>query len=248
MGTGSDETAGPPAIPRRLSLVNGFDFAVGLQSVPLSMAHQRLVAFLGLQPAPVTRARVAATMWPDRSDRRAGANLRSLLFRFPHACGALDVRGDQLALTPDVACDVHRFVAYAHLLLQPETSGAVALDLDRVPRSHDLLPGWYDEWVIGERERLHHLRLHALDELCRRLSSAGRHGEAVEAGLASVVAEPLRESGRYCLIAAFLAEGNGSLARRQFEGYAALLDEELGRKPSDELRTLAQGIPAVTGL
>lgn len=248
MGTSWNPAPGAGDAQRRLSLVNGFGLAVGQRSVALSLAHQRLVAFLGLQPGPVTRPRVAATLWPERPEGRAGANLRSLLFRFPDEDEILDVRLDQVALAPGVTCDVHEFVAYAHSLLHPNGNGAVGLELDRVPLSHDLLPGWYDEWVIVERERLHQLRLHALDELCRRLSDAGRHGEAVEAGLACVVAEPLRESGQYRLIAAFLAEGNRTEARRQFERYEALLDDELGCRPSADLRRLMGDVPAVTRL
>ena len=33
------------------------------------------------------------------------------------------------------------------------------------------------------RERYHHLRLHALEAMCERLTAARRYGEAVEAGL-----------------------------------------------------------------
>lgn len=248
MGTRSEGKSGPATGPRRLSLVSGFELADGARSVPLSMAHQRLVALLGLQRGAITRVRVAATLWPDRSDRRAGANLRSLLFRFPREGGILEQRTDRLSLAADVACDVHEFVAYAHRLLHPEGDGAVTLDLDCVPLTHDLLPGWYDEWVIIERERLHQLRLHALDELCRRLSASGRHGEAVEAGLASVLAEPLRESGQQCLIVSFLAEGNPGQARMQYDRYAALLEEELGCAPSERLRALVGGARTVTRL
>ena len=41
-----------------------------------------------------------------------------------------------------------------------------------------------------ERERFHQLRLHALEALCDRLTTAGRYGEAIDAGLAAVTAEP----------------------------------------------------------
>ncbi|MDQ4096830.1 MAG: hypothetical protein M3144_03030, partial [Actinomycetota bacterium] len=80
MGTSWNPAPGAGDAQRRLSLVNGFGLAVGHRSVALSLAHQRLVAFLGLQPGPVTRPRVAATLWPERPEGRAGANLRSLLF------------------------------------------------------------------------------------------------------------------------------------------------------------------------
>ena len=49
----------------------------------------------------------------------------------------------------------------------------------------ELLPDWYDDWVLLERERFRQLRLHALDALCDDLTRAGRHWDA----------EHLREDG-----------------------------------------------------
>jgi len=40
----------------------------------------------------------------------------------------------------------------------------------------DLLPDWYDDWVLIERERFRQLRLRALEALCERLPRAGRVG------------------------------------------------------------------------
>ena len=37
----------------------------------------------------------------------------------------------------------------------------------------ELLPGWYDDWVIFERERIRQQLLHALEILSRRLVSRG---------------------------------------------------------------------------
>jgi DNA-binding SARP family transcriptional activator len=230
-----------------LSLVNGFDLTLDSARITLSAGHQRLVAYLGLQHGWVLRGRVAAEIWPDRTDSRATANLRSLLFRMPAVCHrVVDVQATAIRLVEDVRCDVHDFVAYARRLVDSRTAAVVDLRLDVVPLTHDLLPGWYDEWVLVERERLHQLRLHALDELCRRLSAAGRHGEAVEVGLAAVRAEPLRESGQSSLIGAYIAEGNRTQAAQQLAKYSALLLDEIGCGPSPELLGLIDQ-PAVAG-
>jgi DNA-binding SARP family transcriptional activator len=105
-----------------------------------------------------------------------------------------------------------------------------------------LLPACYDEWVLTERERFRQLRLHALEALCDRLTARGRYGEAIDAGLAAVCAEPLRESGHRAVIKAHLAEGNNAEARRQYETYRKVLRDELGVEPSPGLRDMT--IPA----
>jgi hypothetical protein len=60
----------------------------------------------------------------------------------------------------------------------------------------DLLPGWYDDCVLLERERVRQLHMHALEALAEKLAAAGRYGEAVPAAYAAVVAEPLRRCSR----------------------------------------------------
>ncbi|MEV6628550.1 bacterial transcriptional activator domain-containing protein [Amycolatopsis sp. NPDC051114] len=101
------------------------------------------------------------------------------------------------------------------------------------------MPEWSDnEWVLLEQEQYHQLRLYALEALAKRLTTAGRHGEAVAAGLAAVRAEPLRESAHRVLVDAHLAAGNRASARHQYEQCRRTLLEELGLEPSDALRGL----------
>lgn len=109
--------------------------------------------------------------------------------------------------------------------------------------SCDLLPACYDDWALVECERFHQLRLHALESQCERLTAAQRYGEAVDAGLSAVCAEPLRESVHRALIKAHIAEGNWAEARKQYELYRRILHDELGIEPTDSLRRLLPGIP-----
>ena len=59
----------------------------------------------------------------------------------------------------------------------------------------ELLLGWYDDWVVIERERLTQLHLTALESLSDRLLSDGEHAKALQVALAAVQVDPLRESG-----------------------------------------------------
>jgi DNA-binding SARP family transcriptional activator len=108
--------------------------------------------------------------------------------------------------------------------------------------SHDLLPDWYDDWVLLEAEGWRQFRLHALEALAGRLIAVGRWGEAVGAANAAVRAEPLRESARAALIQAHLAHGNQSEAVREFARYRALLDTELGLSPTPLLYELVHAL------
>jgi DNA-binding SARP family transcriptional activator len=82
------------------------------------------------------------------------------------------------------------------------------------------------------------LCLHGPDGICARLLAHRRYGEAVEAGLAAVRIEPLRESAHRVLIAVHLAEGNYSEALRQFRWYERILHDELSLAPSAQITAL----------
>jgi SARP family transcriptional regulator, regulator of embCAB operon len=108
--------------------------------------------------------------------------------------------------------------------------------------SVDLLPDWYDDWVLLEAEDWRQLRVHALEALAARLTASGRWGEAARAASAAVRVEPLRESAHAALIQVHLAEGNQSEAVRQFAHYRALLHAELRLEPTARLHQLMEGL------
>jgi DNA-binding SARP family transcriptional activator len=225
-----------------LCLLGGFELALKGEALAATIGSQRLVAFLALHNRQLPRGYVAGVLWPEVPTGRANANLRAGLWRLPEVCRRLVEQSTQhLQLATGVAVDLHSATALARRLLD-RSHRCDERDLSEAARaelSAELLPTWYDDdWVLVERERFHQLRLHALEALCQRLTTAGRYGEAIDAGLAAVVAEPLRESAHRVLIKAHLTEGNYGEANRQYELCRDLLADELGVQPSNALREL----------
>jgi DNA-binding SARP family transcriptional activator len=236
--------------PLHLRLLRGFELRTGREVVPLISSAQRLVAFLALEARPLGRSYVAEVLWPETTSIRANANLRSSLWRTQRACGRLiNVSSQYLTLACSVSVDFHVATACAQRLLTGEYPHDEDIGADlRADLSADLLPDWYDDWVLVERERYHQLRLHALEVICIRLTAAGRYGEAVDAGLAAIRAEPLRESAHQALIEAYLAEGNRWEAVRQYELCRRLLLDELGLEPSAALVDLVPAASSPVGV
>lgn len=202
---------------------------------------KRLLAFVALRQGRVERRHVAGTLWPEGGDDRAAGNLRSALWRLRRA-GVDVIRCEKwtLSLMDGVAVDVQEIRSWADRMI-----GGVprADDLAKGPPDADaldLLPGWYDDWAILERERLRQRVLHGLEAMSKELSLRGLHADAVESALVAVNAEPLRESGQRALIAAYLDEGNWIEAQRALQGFRGLLAGELGVIPSAELTRLVE--------
>ena len=224
-----------------LALLGGFDLRVHAQSVPLPKRAQRLLAFLALHSQPLSRGYVAGSLWIDVSEGHAYGNLRSALWKLGHVgCPLTMVAAGRISLRPEVSVDLHRSVHFAKRLLH-DARGVATTELDESLLSQDLLPDWYEDWVLEKREQYRQLRLHALELVCERLITLGSFGHAVQAGLAAVAGEPLRESAQRILITAYLAEQNVCEARRQYRLYRSLLCRELGEEPSPQMRELVYG-------
>jgi DNA-binding SARP family transcriptional activator len=224
----------------RLSVLNGFELRVGEAVLVVPANVERVLAFLAVRERPQLRSTVAATLWMDTTDDRAAASLRTALWKTRHAHeDCVVVMGTYLALGPFIEVDLAKLIDQARRLLAANDELYEA-DTDTDTLVGDLLPDWDEDWIVFERERLRQLRVHALEALCRRLTARGRHAEAINAGLAAVEAEPLRESAQRVLIGAHLAEGNICEARRQFRLYGRLLREDLGLEPSAGLRALVR--------
>jgi DNA-binding SARP family transcriptional activator len=243
MSLGAGSTSAGSQTPVRLRLLGGFGLSIEAEEVSLPMNAQRLVCFLALHDQPLLRTFVGGSLWKESTDHRAGGSLRSALWRLRHpAYSLVSLTSDHIALSPSVAVDLREGEALAHRVLDPSQDLDDVAELNDEVLSADLLPDWTEDWVLMERERYHQLRLRALEALCRRLSEKGRFGEAVQAGIAAVSGEPLRESARRALIEAHIGEHNVAAALREYEVFTQLLLTELGLEPSDDIRALVEGL------
>ena len=177
-------------------------------------------------------------LWIDANDDRAGASLRSSLWRLNRSGHRLvEATSLQLRLAPGIEVDLRRSFALAQRLID---GTATAEDLESAERDlqGEVLPDWYDDWLLFERERFRQLSLHALEALADRLIAAGLPGRALGAALAAVRGEPLRESAHRALIRVHLSEGNRAEALRQGDLCRRVLCERLGVEPSPQLDEL----------
>jgi DNA-binding SARP family transcriptional activator/DNA-binding HxlR family transcriptional regulator len=236
----------PAPLVIEISLLGAFDLRVGGRSIdPLAVGSQRLLAFLALHDRSVGRVAMAGAMWPDASDERAGISLRSALSRLdPATRDAILSASPGLSLAEAVGVDLRDGHALARRLLQTgqpvreedlSTAATTLLSLE-------LLPDWYDDWVVAEAEDWRQLRMSALEAQAALLTQAGRLADAAGAARAAMKVEPLRESAHAALIRVHLAGGNQSEALRVYDRYRVLLRSILDLDPSPHISALVASI------
>lgn len=233
------EQQGRRAVTRiSIQVLGVFELRLDDAPVVLPAPAQRVLAYLAVAKAPQQREQLAGRLWPLMSQARAQACLRTALWRIRQANeGLLYTSHSGVRLRQDLEVDLWEMTAYARQLIGEAAGVEVSAGAMQL-LEYDVLPCWDEDWLGLERERLRQLRVHALEELSRRLRHAGRFGSAVEAAYAAIEAEPLRESAHGVLIEAHLAEGNRSEAVHHLAAYRCLLENELGIRASPNLEAL----------
>src|SRR5829696_6921097 len=151
-----------------LVMLGGFSLVWGTSVVAVPRASQRVLAFLALRGRPVNRAAVVGLLWPDVSERRADCNLRggagTVGVHGPHGAGGQQARAwprrgrDR---RPPPRPSARPAAGDPAVPPDPSELGMTAV----AALSADLLPDWYDDWVLVEAEDWRQPRLHALEAL-----------------------------------------------------------------------------------
>ena len=121
---------------------------------------------------------------------------------------------------------------------------ARAVDLYR----GDLLEGLafrgalFEDWLMGERERLRELALDALAKLLAHQRVAGSAETALQTALRLVALDPLQEAVHRTLMRLYAQLGRRGAALRQYQLCVGILQRELGVEPEAGTRELYQEI------
>jgi DNA-binding SARP family transcriptional activator len=217
-----------------LNLLGGFRLLAQGQPVPVGLSGQRLLAVLACRGRQVPRSQIAHALWPDNTDARSHANLRSVLYRLQRTYPNLVLPTKRhLQLHAGVLVDFERATQLATRLLSREADRETTLleDAQQTNLFDDLLPDWDDEWLGDHQYNYRQLRLDSLETLSGLLAACDRHGAAVQMALAAVQADSLRESAHETLIRAWLAHGNRNEAITHYMTYRRILQDELGLDP-----------------
>jgi DNA-binding SARP family transcriptional activator len=221
-----------------LHLLDGLYAVVGGRRRTVPEGSKRLLVLVATRRS-VTRRAAAELLWPDVEPLRAAGNLRSAAWRLRCAELPLLVEKDgALRLAPGVEVDIEVLCREAAQVAAGRSQADDRQLLATAVEALDLLPGWYEEWICVERERLRTTVLAAIDAIAVRLRRVGRCAEAIDAALVAVTADPLRDSSQAALITAHLGEGNLVEARRAYAAYRRVLRAEFGLEPPERLTRL----------
>lgn len=221
-----------------LRLLGGWDLRVDGASHQMGFRQQRLIAALAVLGRR-SRGFLGGLLWPECTEEHALGSLRAAVFTVSRRLPGLLVScGRELCLDESVDVDLRRL---RRALVDVVAEAPVAHTWWFESASNaDLLPGWYDDWVVREQHRLHDLYLTAAE--CAAESAMDRHDHFHARHLAETARsiDPLRESATRIVLQAHLAMGNEATALQIFHEYCATLANELGTRPAPHIVQLIE--------
>lgn len=238
-----------------LKFLGGVQISQG--SVPLAefayAKSQALLAYLSISGRPHSREALAGLLWGGAPDEVARKNLREVLHDLRRF-----VQSHLIITHETVAFD--REAPYrldVEILLACFEGPAPCIAYGDVPRLRaaveayrgDLLEGFYvhdapefEEWLLGQRERLRQLALQALHELAAHTTERGEYSLGIDYITRLLALDRTREDAHRQLMLLLARSDQREAALAQYKTCRHILAEELGVEPSDETQALERQI------
>jgi DNA-binding SARP family transcriptional activator len=212
---------------------------------------QALVAYLSVKPGQrVSRDKLALLLWSSTGPEQARQSLRQTLSTLRKELAALahdakllieenDLLGVEETLVEVDAASFESLVGAG-----TETALAEAIKLYR----GDFLDGFYinedrfDQWVLGERDRLHRMALRAHTHLIELQSRRGALDDAIVTAQQSLRIDALQEPVHRALMRLYMQSGDLVNALHQYENCAKALKRDLRIEPDSDTKALHREI------
>ena len=209
-----------------------------------SRPAQSLFAYLILSAGTAhRREKLAGMLWPDSLEETARDNLRHALWRVRKALPS-EYTGEYL-LTDDISITFNASAEYwlDAAVLEKLSENAAADEFMAVLAEYqgELLPGFYDEWVMLEREHLNSIFEHHMARLMSLLQDEKRWQEILDWGERWIKLGQKPEPAYRALMSAHAAKGDMSKVVAMYERCVKSM-KEFGIEPSKQTKELYENL------
>jgi predicted ATPase/DNA-binding SARP family transcriptional activator len=198
------------------------------------------------------REELIERLWPECNSAQGRNSLSQSLSSLRHQLeppgvpvgSVLEADRFHIRLNPEVTTtDVREFEEALRTAAREkdDTERMAKLETAAALYQGELLPGYYEDWNLTERERLKELYLKTLDALTRYWERSGQPKRALDYALRALSADPTREETHVLLIRLYAALGQNQATRRQYQALTALL-QTYGAVPDAGTRALVAGL------
>lgn len=215
-------------------------FDVQLDGTPIDISSrpaQSLFAYLCFhQAVQHRREKLAGMLWPDSDESNARSNLRHALWRLGESVGKDLFLADKLSISINPDADLWVDVVAFEAVSEDEPLEAVLSAVQLY--QGELLPGFYEDWVDLERDRLRAAYDRKVERLIALQLDGGRWAAAIQWAERWIAQGHVPESAFRSLMIAHRALGDVAKVVSTYERCRAVLSEDLDVEPSPETTRL----------
>ncbi len=230
-------------------LLGGFQITYNDREVRALQAERLvlLASYLLLHSSkPITRKQLAYTFWADTTEEQARTNLRNLFHHFkkasPEIDSSLEMEGQSIRWKPgaEIRLDAAEF---EEVLAKAKAAQNDKVRIEFLQQAvnlyrGELLPGYYEDWILTRREELHQAYLAALSQLAKLLEDSRQYEESIEITNRLIRSEPLNESAYHLVMRLHALNNDRAGALQAYHACVTVMRRELDMEPSTEIQTL----------
>ena len=238
-----------------IRLLGQFDLTRNSAPVEIpSRSAQSLLAYLVLNSGIAhRREKLAGLLWPDATEANARSYLRKALWQARKSMAAGTHGGEEYLLADDISISFNPNADYwldaDAVRGKPTEAMPVEEQIEAVSAYQgELLPGFYEEWVNLERERLRAVFEQKMQVLLGRLVEEGHWAETLDWGERWIALGSTPEPAYRALMVAHAAQGDNAKVAATYERCVEALREELSVEPSEQTRALFTDLRSGRGL
>lgn len=228
-----------------INLLGRFKVQSGGEPVELpSRPAQMLLAYLSLQPGiRHRREKIAGRFWAESTESNARGNLRNALWKLRQAIGDEMFEADKSSLELSQRQAIH--IDAAQLEIWPEEANRTEEWIQWAELyKGELLPGWYEEWVVRERERLEALFQRHMPVALEAMVEEQRWNAVLKWAEHWIALGHVPEPAYRALMTAHAVLGDSAAVAATYERCAEALRSELGVEPSPETKSHYEALAA----
>ncbi len=209
-----------------------------------SRPAQSLLAYLLINAGKAfRREKLAGLLWPDTSDANARNNLRQALWRIRKSLEKDSPTPQLYFLVDDLKVGFNAESDYSLDVNKLEAKVDDSISLPKLIETvslytGELLPGFYDDWIVLERERLQSAYETQMDLLIHRLIENQNWPMAIEWSERWIASGSVPEPAYRSLMIAHAGRGDLSRMATAYHRCEKAMLNELGLEPSESTRSL----------
>jgi WD40 repeat protein/class 3 adenylate cyclase/two-component SAPR family response regulator len=231
----------------QIRLLGQFDVRLDGKRVTISSrTAQSLLAYLALTAGTShRREKLAGLFWPEASEERARGYLRQELWRIRKAIPAQEVSsaGDYLIADPlTLAFNRHADYWLDVSILERPDLALESLTSTLSLYQGELLPGFYDDWVVLERERIQAVFESKMSQLIDKLVESERWYTVQEQCERWLSLGQAPEPAYRALMLSYSARGDMAKVSAVYQRCIEELQDQFGVEPSAETHALYNGL------